>query len=1458
MKENIIFLILLAFFHLSFQTIPVWKFDGLAQPLYESSSGTVEKEIFHHDNYQLKKEFSPGGDKINTKNYIYTSTSKKEVPFEYLIDIYYNVDSLGTVLCPKGTFHPYKSDVSQYSINNFYNQDNRKWSLDCQKHNSGVFLAFYYNNGCKGLYGFNPSKDGGIWDGGNDFRQNLFAAKIKDYRINDQYYPILFLAKDGEWIKLFRAEQYIRNTNGESIHRNDREPKELVKIKENTVAYFSRDNDSFYFITYNKYNFSIGYSNLGTLGNYVDDNVFNSITINKNENLTFDFIDKVEILEMNFVSKTQNVHYSVKNTANGKIYHGIMDFKTQKVLFNIDEPVLRFEQYQSEYEILVTTANKAFKICLYQHNSECVWQCPSGTTLVINTYGNECKSTSTLTVCNSNIKLMPENICIEACDTNYYILENGECKLCKDYDSTKPYRIINTTDCLATKPEGTEDYNTKFGLLVCSKGYQLDPITKTCVTHCYPTCKTCSDYSENEAEQLCLTCLTGEPNEGNCEILKPTTIVTEKPTTIVTEKPTTIVTEKPTTIITEKPTTIVTEKPTTIITEKPTTIVTEKPTTIVTEKPTTIVTDKLSTTMITEKQETTIAENLEIDSTTKADITTYILEINTEKSTSINLNPTTEELSQKTDICSLEKCKKCSEKSLEYNLCLSCNEELGYLTVNYTTYQPGFVDCMKKEDPILNKFFYNQTTKEYRPCYRTCKKCDKGGNEEEHNCLECEKEYMFRPGDNPHNNCVVYSEYYYINPYDQFKSLDVLECPEEAKYLVKEKNYCIYDCKKDKKYKFLYSGNCVQSCPSDTKNVDFVCQEDPKKATLTKHEINILPDDNNYLKVVKPLVKRYVSEFKYTQNHISLYENEKVNIILYEGRENLKELSLDMPKVDFQNCSNKINDKYNLEGNALTTVVEKKNKTNPQTSYYFFHPSSGEQLEVENLCENETIVITENLTSFLDVNNTNFKLQMSLVEQGINIFDLNDGFYKDICYDFDNPNSKDIALRDRVRLAYPNAVLCEEGCRNEGIDLGTMTARCDCTFHDITQNKVVRDNEVLNSMVGEVFDIIDDSNILVVKCYKYIIKYFWRSYGGIITTIIIGLNFIFAFIFFCFQSSSIGKYMISLTKNFLKFLRIYADKLQANPPKKEKKIKIKEKYNDKLDEKYKEKGRKSKSKKSIPKKEFKSEGSVLKTKEEGIVMNNNVSEYQTTIDLLSEGKKLKNFFREYLETSPDDMEFDDAIKKDERSFCQYFTENLKENQIIANTFYATDQIKKRTIKLILFNLNLVLYIVINGLFFSEVYISTLYNIKEEEEHFFSFIPRSIDRIIYATLVSVIIGYLVDCFFVEEKKIIGIFKREQPDAEAIKVCILDLIKEIRRRYIGFIILVTILLLASLYYLLCFNYVYPKSQMEWIKSSIAIIIIIQILSVIKIFVGAVLRYLSFSCDNEYIFKFSKAFA
>ena len=160
----------------------------------------------------------------------------------------------------------------------------------------------------------------------------------------------------------------------------------------------------------------------------------------------------------------------------------------------------------------------------------------------------------------------------------------------------------------------------------------------------------------------------------------------------------------------------------------------------------------------------------------------------------------------------------------------------------------------------------------------------------------------------------------------------------------------------------------------------------------------------------------------------------------------------------------------------------------------------------------------------------------------------------------------------------------------------------------------------------------------------------------------------------------------------------------------------------------------------------------------------------------------------------------------------------------------------------------------NGLFFSEEVISELYNVDEEKENFFSFIPRSIERLLYTTLVSIIIGIITNFFFVNENKIKGIFKREKNDVPSLKRNMLKFMKDLRKRYIIFIIIVTIILIISFLYLLCFNYVYPYSQIEWIKSSIAIMIIMQILSFLKCILETSLRYLSYKCKSEKLYKIS----
>ena len=502
---------------------------------------------------------------------------------------------------------------------------------------------------------------------------------------------------------------------------------------------------------------------------------------------------------------------------------------------------------------------------------------------------------------------------------------------------------------------------------------------------------------------------------------------------------------------------------------------------------------------------------------------------------------------------------------------------------------------------------------------------------------------------------------------------------------------------------------------NDRKN--YICEVNYLKCSLGENKLIL--DEKQNLTVINSHIKNYISEFSYTEKHISLYKNNIYSIIIYKTSDCIKELSLEMPKVNFQSCYEKVQLEYGITEKLIIAIVDKIEVTNPTTYYSFYHPKTGVKLNAEEICREDTIVVLENLNSVLDKNSTYYEIQSSLTAQGINIFDMNDPFYNDICYDFDNKFKKDIPLNDRITTIFPNATLCDKGCQYEGINLTDMTATCNCKFNDITNNNVIKDNALLDNAVGEVFDLVNSSNILVFKCIKNIFKHFSRSIGAWISIGLILSHIGLTLTFFFLQLTQIKVYIISLTKNYLSILS--QSKGKNSPPKKniknnklEKKIKVDNiisfegNYtNDKIN--YKENIKKNN----------------IKTNE--ILIN----EEKEKDDDIQDNK----FFKEYLSTAPDDMEFDDALVKDKRSFGETFVENLKDNQIIVNTFIAEDPLKVRSIKIILFILNIMLYFVVNGLFFSEEVIRELYNIDEEKENFFSFIPRSVERLIYTTLVE---------------------------------------------------------------------------------------------------------------------------
>ena len=230
---------------------------------------------------------------------------------------------------------------------------------------------------------------------------------------------------------------------------------------------------------------------------------------------------------------------------------------------------------------------------------------------------------------------------------------------------------------------------------------------------------------------------------------------------------------------------------------------------------------------------------------------------------------------------------------------------------------------------------------------------------------------------------------------------------------------------------------------------------------------------------------------------------------------------------------------------------------------------------------------------------------------------------------------------------------------------------------------------------------------------------------------------------------------------------------------------------------------------------------------------------------------------EYFETSFDVEDYDDVIEEDKRTYCQYYIEKIKENQSIINCFFIYEPMRPKSLKIAVFILTLDLYFLINGIFFSDSYISEIFN-STEKETLFSFIPRSIDRFAYSIIVGSIIGSLIRLFFIEEIKVKKIILKKRERSIDLKSEMVEIIKSSFKKIKIFTVINCIIIIFSWYYISCLNNVYPNIVKEWIISSVFIILINQILPFFSAFLDTSFRYISIKIESEKLFKLSLLFA
>ena len=132
--------------------------------------------------------------------------------------------------------------------------------------------------------------------------------------------------------------------------------------------------------------------------------------------------------------------------------------------------------------------------------------------------------------------------------------------------------------------------------------------------------------------------------------------------------------------------------------------------------------------------------------------------------------------------------------------------------------------------------------------------------------------------------------------------------------------------------------------------------------------------------------------------------------------------------------------------------------------------------------------------------------------------------------------------------------------------------------------------------------------------------------------------------------------------------------------------------------------------------------------------------------------------------------------------------------------------------------------------------------------------RFFENLIYAALAGILINYIIEFFFIEEKKIKKIFKFNKDNIIELKCEINKILKSIKRRYLFFIIFSFLLSFIALIHITCFNIVYNHTMVEWIIFSIIIILSIQIGTFLICLIQTALRFISFKFKSEKLYKLS----
>ena len=182
----------------------------------------------------------------------------------------------------------------------------------------------------------------------------------------------------------------------------------------------------------------------------------------------------------------------------------------------------------------------------------------------------------------------------------------------------------------------------------------------------------------------------------------------------------------------------------------------------------------------------------------------------------------------------------------------------------------------------------------------------------------------------------------------------------------------------------------------------------------------------------------------------------------------------------------------------------------------------------------------------------------------------------------------------------------------------------------------------------------------------------------------------------------------------------------------------------------------------------------------------------------------------YNDNELNSLEYKEAKEIDKRTYFQFYFSLLKTKHMIIFTFLNCSDYNSQLIKSCFFLFSFGLYYTINGLFFND---SNIHKIYEDKGKFN--LLYQIPKIVYSTIISIIINSLIKYLSTTEKDIIVFKKNQKEDINNKKLKLLNCLVI---KFIFFFILSFLFLIFFWLYLGCFCCVYRNTQVHLIKDTL----------------------------------------